>query len=255
MAPFASASVALPPAALRLDLGAIFTVGHFASSLLGNGANVAKLTGAFAPIMDSVVKDPFIRNWLDLLCFLLSGLPASGTSAAEVAYMFADWYKPGVVLDYPVGRSGALVDALVRGMKRHGGEIILNAHVEQILIENNKALSVRLRGGKEIRVKKAVISNASVWDTPKLLPQAALPEKFRTQRQATPECESFMHFHLGIKAEGLRPDLACHYIVVNDCSKGVTAPQNVILISIPSVIDPSLAPKVKHVINAYAPGN
>jgi hypothetical protein len=28
--------------------------------------------------------DPFIRNWLDLLAFLLSGLPANGTIAAEV---------------------------------------------------------------------------------------------------------------------------------------------------------------------------
>jgi hypothetical protein len=40
------------------------------------------------------IKDPFIRNWLDLLCFLLSGLPANGTIAAEVAYMFNEWYRP-----------------------------------------------------------------------------------------------------------------------------------------------------------------
>ena len=41
---------------------------------------------------------------------------------------------------------------------------------------------------------------------------------------------------------GLRPDLACHYIVVNDWTIGVTAPQNVVLVSIPSLLDPSLAP-------------
>jgi hypothetical protein len=40
------------------------------------------------------VKDPFIRNWLDLLCFLLSGLPAKGTIAAEVAFMFNQWFIP-----------------------------------------------------------------------------------------------------------------------------------------------------------------
>jgi hypothetical protein len=40
------------------------------------------------------VQDPFIRNWLDLLCFLLSGLPANGTIAAEVAFMFNEWYRP-----------------------------------------------------------------------------------------------------------------------------------------------------------------
>lgn len=37
------------------------------------------------------VRDPFIKNWLDLLCFLLSGLPADGTIAAAVAFMFDQW--------------------------------------------------------------------------------------------------------------------------------------------------------------------
>ncbi len=37
---------------------------------------------------DGSITDPFIRNYLDLLCFLLSGLPADGTIAAEVAFMF-----------------------------------------------------------------------------------------------------------------------------------------------------------------------
>lgn len=39
-----------------------------------------------------------MRNWLDLLCFLLSGLPANGTIAAEVAFMFNEWYKPNSCL-------------------------------------------------------------------------------------------------------------------------------------------------------------
>ena len=40
---------------------------------------------------DGGITDPFIRNYLDLLCFLLSGLPADGTIAAEVAFMFNVW--------------------------------------------------------------------------------------------------------------------------------------------------------------------
>ncbi len=39
-------------------------------------------------VIEGRVQDPFIRNWLDLLSFLLSGLPANGTIAAEVAYMW-----------------------------------------------------------------------------------------------------------------------------------------------------------------------
>jgi phytoene dehydrogenase-like protein len=247
--------MAIPPAALRFDVGAAIAVSRFAPSLVRHAAKVVKLTGPFSRIMDGVVRDPFTRNWLDLLCFLLSGLPADGTSAAEMAFMFADWYRPGVVLDYPVGGSGALVDALVRGLERHGGRLMLGAHVEQVLVEGNRAVGVRLRGGKEIRVRRAVVSNASVWDTLKLLPEGAVPKRFRAKRQATPECDSFMHLHLGIDAEGIRPDLACHYIVVNNWETGVTAPQNVVLVSIPSLLDPSLAPSGKHVIHVYTPGN
>lgn len=254
MEPLASAAIAIPPAALRLDLGAAIAVGQFAPSLIQHAANVIKLTGPFARILDGVVNDPFIRNWLDLLCFLLSGLPADGTSAAEVAFMFADWYRPGVVLDYPVGGSGALVDALVRGLKRHGGQLMLGAHVEQVHVEGNRAVGVRLRGGKEIRARRAIVSNASLWDTLKLLPEKAVPKWVRA-RQQTPECDSFMHLHLGIDAEGLRSNLACHYIVVNNWEMGVTAPQNVVLVSIPSLLDPSLAPPGKQAIHVYTPGN
>ncbi|MGB7440193.1 MAG: NAD(P)/FAD-dependent oxidoreductase [Coleofasciculaceae cyanobacterium] len=255
MAPLSRAAIALPPAALRFDLGAALTVGRFAPSLIQHASEVFKLTGAFSRIIDGVIQDPFIRNWLNLLCFLLSGLPAEGTSAAEMAFMFADWYRPGVMLDYPVGGSGALVDALVRGLKRQGGELRLSTHVEHILIEDNRAVGVRLRGGEQIRTRRAVVSNASIWDTLKLLPEDTLPKKFRTQRQGTPECESFMHLHLGIDGARISPDLACHHIIVNDWDKGVTAPQNVVLISIPSLLDPSLAPPGKQVIHVYTPGN
>ncbi len=77
--------------------------------------------------------------------------------------LLADWYRPGVVLDYPVGGSGALVDALVRGLERHSGRLMLGAHVEQVLVEGNHAIGVRLRGGREVRARRAVVANASVW--------------------------------------------------------------------------------------------
>ncbi|MFK8183073.1 MAG: phytoene desaturase family protein [Phormidesmis sp.] len=254
MKPLASAAVALPTASVRFDWGALRTAGGFAPSLLKHSLNTPKLAGPFSKVMDGVVRDPFVRNWLDMLCFLLSGLPASGTSTAEVAFMFADWYRPGVQLDYPMGGSASLVAALVRGLTKHGGQIKTGAHVTQINTREGKATGVRLRNGEMITARQAVISNASVWDTLKLMPVGSLPDKFVQKRQDMPTCESFMHLHLGIDAQGLA-GLNCHYIVVNDWAKGITAPQNLVLISIPSVLDPSLAPEGKHVIHVYTPGN
>ena len=70
-------------------------------------------------------------------------------------------------------------------------------------------------------------------------------------------CQSFMHLHLGIDAANL-PDaekLEMHHVWVGNWDKGVDAEQNLVLISIPSIKDPSMAPEGKHVIHAYTPGN
>lgn len=58
-----------------------------------------------------------------------------------------------------------------RGLKKHGGQLYLNSHVESITLDSSgRATGVQLRGGGTIKARKAVVSNASVWDTVKLLP-------------------------------------------------------------------------------------
>lgn len=62
--------------------------------------------------------------------------------------MFAEWYKPGCVLEYPLHGTGAIVEALVRGIKKFGGRVSLRSHVENIVVENGRAIGVKLRGGQ-----------------------------------------------------------------------------------------------------------
>lgn len=61
--------------------------------------------------------------------------------------------------------------------------------------------------------------------------------------------------HVYFHFQDLPPDLEIHHIVVNDWEIGVDAPQNLVLISIPSILDPSLAPPGKHCLHAYTPGS
>lgn len=262
--PLSAAAMALPPAAIRADWGALVTtLGRYGPSLLKTFLQLGprglmgagKLLGPFSELVDSLeIRNAFVRNWVDLLSFLLSGVKADGTLAAEVVYMFGEWYKPGCMLEYPRGGTGAIIDALVRGLKKHKGRLSLSSHVETILIEGGRAVGVKLRNGQVVRARKAVISNASTWDTVPMIPPSDLPAELRTRADTTPQCDSFMHLHLGIDAKNLPSDLQIHYIVVNDWAPGVDAAQNVVLISIPSVLDPSLAPPGKHVLHAYTPG-
>ncbi|CAN1305912.1 Prolycopene isomerase, chloroplastic, partial [Linum perenne] len=262
--PLSAAAMALPPLSIRGDLGVLSTAAaRYAPSLLKSFAEMGprgafgatKLLRPFSEIVDSLeLKDPFIRNWIDLLAFLLAGVKSTGILSAEMIYMFAEWYKPGCSLDYPLHGTGAIVDALVHGLNKFGGRLSLRSHVEKIVVENNRAIGVELRSGQFIRARKAVISNASMWDTTSLLPREVLPKSYLERVNSTPQCESFMHLHLGFDAKGLPDDLGIHHIVVNDWERGVDADQNVVLISVPSVLSPDLAPPGKHVLHAYTPG-
>lgn len=262
--PMSAAAMALPPLAIRGDLGVLSTAAaRYAPSLLKSFIEMGpqgalgdiKLLRPFSEIIDSLeLKNPFILNWLDLLSFLLAGVKSNGVLSAEMIYMFAEWYKPGCSLEYPLHGSGAVVDALVRGMQKFGGRLTLGAHVERIVVENGRATGVKLRNGNFIRAKKAVVSNASMWDTINLLPVEVIPSSYREKVKRTPQCESFMHLHLGFDAKNIPEDLGIHHIVVNDWSRGVDADQNVVLISVPSVLGKDLAPPGKHVLHAYTPG-
>jgi phytoene dehydrogenase-like protein len=263
MKPLAAASSALPPSAVRTDAFAAVTLARFVPGLLAAAPVLPEIMAPYSKFLEkNEIKHPFIKNWMEVLCFLLSGAPASGTLAAEIGYMFDDWYRPNSTLEFPVGGSEAIVEALARGLRKNGGRLELRSHVESVDVDgaSGRATGVTLRNGSKIVAKEAVISNATVWDTLKILPPNAMEsvkggDDWVKEVNETKTCASFMHLHLGIDAAGLPDDLEIHHIYVADWDRGVTAEQNMVLVSIASVLDPSLAPEGKHVIHAYTPGN
>ena len=95
-------------------------------------------------------------NMLDLECFVLSGLPANGTISAEMAYMYKERHAGNATLDYPIGGTKAIIDALVRGLEKFGGKIALGRHVQEITIEGGRATGVVLANGERVRAKRCV---------------------------------------------------------------------------------------------------
>lgn len=93
MRPLARASTAVPSAAVRTDAAALLTLGRFLPRLLLGAPldTIQQLVQPYSEVIKGKVKHPFILRWMDLLCFLLSGAPASGTLAAEIGFMFDDW--------------------------------------------------------------------------------------------------------------------------------------------------------------------
>ncbi len=72
--------------------------------------------------------------------------------------MMALRHDPGTAR--PRGGTGALVQALIKVVNHHGGTILCDQHVEQILMGNNgRAEAVRVAGGQEYRARKGIISS------------------------------------------------------------------------------------------------
>jgi len=256
--PSCRAARALPLLALRPGLGLASTLGGQALGLLSQAPRLAALGGSFGPMARRHLRDPFLLHWVELLSFLISGLPLDQTSAAAMATLFGEWFEPGACLDYPIGGSAAVAAALVRGMERHGGRLRTGAVVEQVLVEGGRARGVRLAGGECLHARRGVIANTSPWDLLSLLPDEAVPARWRHRQAATPACGSFLHWHLGLRGSSDEPafaDLPIHHVWVGDWQRGITAERNVVVLSMPSLLDPSMAPAGHQVLHGYTPAN
>ena len=83
MEPLSNAAQALTSLALREDPAAIFTLLKYPRELAATLSQGAALNEPFSNVMEEMnVQNKFVKNWLDMLSFLLQGLPASGTMNA-----------------------------------------------------------------------------------------------------------------------------------------------------------------------------
>lgn len=108
-----------------------------------------------AALINHHVDDPLLRG-------ILAGqsgnhaLPPSQVSAPVHAAIVAHYFEGGW---YPRGGAAALPRALVRALRRAGGSIHVKTAVAKILVEDRRAIGVRLADGTEVRARH-VVSNA-----------------------------------------------------------------------------------------------
>ena len=149
--PIAAAADALP--LLALPPGGLDGLGPLlrrSGKLLPHLPALRHLSGAFGPLVDRHLQDPFLRNWVDLLCFLISGMPMADTNAAAMATLFGEWFDPEASLDYPREAVPRWWPHWSEGLKKHGGSLRLGARVQRILVDGERAVGVELVNGERI---------------------------------------------------------------------------------------------------------
>lgn len=196
------------------------------------------------------IHDPVLLKFIDMECYCWSVVPAEQTPMINAGMVFSDRHYGGI--NYPKGGVGQIAQKLVEGLEKAGGEIRYKARVTDIVLEQGKAVGVQLASGDVIRATR-VVSNATRWDTfENLLPPEAMPRAERQWQKRYRKSPSFFSLHLGVKAELLPPDTECHHIVLEDWQHLETA-RGTIFVSIPTLLDPTLAPPGYHIIHTFTP--
>lgn len=195
------------------------------------------------------LRDPELLRFIDMECYCWSVVPADRTPLINAGMVFSDRHYGGV--NYPRGGVGQIALALATGLEKAGGEIRYRRRVTQILMAGNRAVGVRLASGEELRAER-IVSNATRWDTfGQLLPRPLPPSEQRWQQRYQPS-PSFISLHLGVKAAVIPPDTDCHHILLESW-EAMEAAEGTVFVSIPTLLDPTLAPAGHHIIHTFTP--
>ena len=216
------------------------------------------------------IQDPNLLRFIDMECFCWSVMPADRTPMINAGMVFSDRHAGGI--NYPQGGVGVIAAKLVAGLERHGGAIRYRARVVKVLLEQGRAVGVRLAGGEELRARR-VVSNATRWDTfgdPKgpaqppsddsaipsqtLIDGADTPAAERTWRRRYKPSPSFLSLHLGVKADLIPEGTHVHHLLLERWEE-IEAEQGTVFVSMPSLLDPSLAPAGHHIVHTFTPSS
>ena len=221
------------------------------------------------------IQDPNLLRFIDMECFCWSVMPADRTPMINAGMVFSDRHAGGI--NYPKGGVGVIAGKLVAGLERHGGAIRYRSRVVKVLLEQGRAVGVRLADGQELHARR-VVSNATRWDTfgdpdgdgqqpggAGELPASAVPSQTLVDGADTPAAErtwrrryrpspSFLSLHLGVRADLIPEGTHVHHLLLERW-EDLEAEQGTVFVSMPSLLDPSLAPAGHHIVHTFTPSS
>jgi all-trans-retinol 13,14-reductase len=175
------------------------------------------------------------------------GLPPKQSSFSMHASVARHYFDGG---SFPIGGSSQIVKNIDPVIEDSGGTILVSAEVEQIIVENNTAVGVRMKDGKIIKAKN-IVSNAGIMTTyNKLLPSETV-KKHHLKAQLQKVKPSVAHASLYIGLEGspeelqlpktnywIYPEKGDHDTCVENYLNDLSQPFPVVYLSFPSAKDP-----------------
>jgi all-trans-retinol 13,14-reductase len=106
-------------------------------------------------VVDWHIKDPLLKAILNIQCGDHGLAPGQACFPVHCSVM-AHYFDGGF---YPMGGGSGIIKAMTNALKRNGGTLRVKQSVQQIIIENKKAVGVTLLDGQQIFAKN-IVSNA-----------------------------------------------------------------------------------------------
>jgi beta-carotene ketolase (CrtO type) len=216
-----------------------------------------------------LIKAPLARLAAEI------GAPPSQKGITAGLMMLAMRHHPGMAR--PKGGTGALTQALVKLVTAKGGKILTEQVVQEVIVENNRAVGVKVASGVEYQANRAVISNLDVRRLfLQLIAKDAVEPNLRekVERRLTNNNETILKIDCALSQaprftayELDNQDPLIGTVLIADSMAHVEQAHSLatmgqipdgnpsMYLDIPSVLDPTLAPEGKHTlwIEFFAP--
>ncbi|HWJ82447.1 MAG TPA: NAD(P)/FAD-dependent oxidoreductase [Nocardioides sp.] len=131
----------------------------------------ALATGSAAEAIAERFTHPVVRDALHAVAG--STIPNSADGSGAGFLWLANQHRHSH--QHPIGGIQALPDALARRLTTNGGQVLVGAPVEEILVRGGQAVGVRTVDGREVKAREAVVASCDPKTAlGKLLPQGTL---------------------------------------------------------------------------------
>jgi len=131
------------------------------------------------------------------------GLPPKQSSFSMHASVARHYFDGG---NFPIGGSSQIVKTIDPVITASGGTILVSAEVENVIVEKNSAIGVKMKDGKIIKAKN-IVSNAGIMTTYNTLLPSTTIIKHKLKEQLQKIKPSVAHVSLYIGLEGSPEEL------------------------------------------------
>ena len=234
------------------------------------------LFGSVTDVLDRYFPDPekhgALRGSFTVLAVntIYRG-PATPGSAAALAFGLAVPDADTVLMKKLRGGIGALTSHLLELFEDRGGELRLRTKVSGIVATDGRVAGVRSEAGETLTAPIVVSAIAPDVAITQLIDAGALPTDIRERYSGIDHRGSYLQMHFALDEA---PMFAAPYETLNDpdmqasvgifctpeevqqqwenCRRGIVPSDPTVVLQIPSLHDPDLAPDGKHAASAFA---